>query len=127
MGAHSHPGELTGEHRVVVDGETNPAGIPALPQVRPAGAAGGGPVVAEHDGSSRNPLRAAEPKVRAATVAAVLTPVLLWLVHRYVPGAELFDAEIRVAVDGVATAVAVFVTGFLTRTVDRIDIWGREG
>jgi hypothetical protein len=151
-GRHTHPAEMTGQMPVVTVDlvPTNPRGFPALTpavlteqagagapgeepagETRPAPArALPGPRPKGHDGSVRNPLRAAEPKVRAASVAAVLAPIVLAVLRLYVPQvaavAEQVPEELQAGIAAVITGVVTFVSGYLARAVDRFDLFHTE-
>lgn len=77
---------------------------------------------APHDGTTGNLLTRAEPKVKAASIAALLTPLASFYAYKYVPGIAALPHELDVLVATLLTAVCVFAAGFAARAVDRIDL-----
>lgn len=147
MSRHAHPEDLTAEHPAVQVGPaTGPIDLSRVPAPRrgelppgpyrtaattgdeqvtaPAAAPGLYTRMPEHDGaSSWNVLRRAEPKVRAAAIAAVASPVALFYAHTYLPGVDRMPTELLVGVDAGVTGLVVFLAGFAAKAVDRIDLW----
>jgi hypothetical protein len=75
-----------------------------------------------HDGSAGNLLQRAEPKVKAASLAALLTPLALYYLYRYVPGIAGLPHELDVILATAVTAAATFAAGYAARAVDRVDL-----
>lgn len=75
------------------------------------------------DGRRGNPLRRTEPKVRAASLAALLTSALLYLASRYLPGYEALPAELTAGITATLTGLAAWLAGWLAAAVNRIDLF----
>jgi hypothetical protein len=67
-----------------------------------------------------------EPKVKASALAATLTPALLWALHTYVPGAATLPVEVQATVGVLVTGGLTWLSGYLTRTVDRTDVFPHD-
>lgn len=76
-----------------------------------------------HDGSTGNLIQRAEPKVKAASIAALLTPLALYYLYRYAPGVSSLPHELDVVLATLVTGAATFAAGFAARAVDRIDLF----
>jgi hypothetical protein len=76
-----------------------------------------------HDGSTGNLVQRAEPKVKAASIAALLTPLALYYLYRYAPGVSSLPHELDVVLATLVTGGATFAAGFAARAVDRIDLF----
>lgn len=79
--------------------------------------------VQQLDGASGSVLARTEPKVRASAVAATVSAVLLWLIHRYVPGAAVLPAPVEAGIGAVLTGCVSWAAGYLARAVDRLDLF----
>ena len=136
MGRHTHPDSRTGAMSAVDAGAaTDPVGFPAPPPRRlglahvevvaeePPGPLPMPTAPRRHNGRDGNVLRRSEPKVRAASVAALLTPLALFYGHQFLPGIEAMPVEAVLAVDSALTGMAVFVAGFVAKAVDRLDLF----
>lgn len=78
-----------------------------------------------HDGATGNLVQRAEPKVKAASLAALLTPLALYYLYRYVPGISALPHELDALVATLVTGAATFAAGFAARAVDRVDLFAR--
>jgi hypothetical protein len=78
------------------------------------------------DGAAGSVVARTEPKVRAASAAAVITSVLLSLAVQFVPALGQLPAEVQtvlgVAVTGLVTGAVTWLCGYLTRAVQRVDL-----
>lgn len=81
------------------------------------------PVVEDHDGTDGNLLTRAEPKVRVASTVALLTPVISFELLHYVPGLANLSPVVDAFVATLLTGLLTFIAGYLTRPVNRIDLF----
>lgn len=77
------------------------------------------------DGTTGNPLSRAEPKVRAAGLTALLSPLALYYLYEYVPGISSLPHQLDAALGAVAVGALTFAAGFAAKAVDRVDLFTR--
>lgn len=77
------------------------------------------------DGSSGNLLSRAEPKVRAASLTALLAPVVLYYLYEYVPGISSLPHQLDAVLGAAIVGALTFAAGFAAKAVDRVDLFAR--
>lgn len=126
MGSHSSPDTGTGLPVQRAEPATGPIPVPvpfrlpARPSTVNVTATAATPTL---DGANGNLLARTEPKVRAASLAALLTPIALFYGHRYLPGGEELPQYVALSVDAVITGAVAWVAGFAAKAVDRLDLF----
>lgn len=77
------------------------------------------------DGAAGNPISRAEPKVRAAGLTALLSPLALYYLYEYVPGIDRLPHQLDAAIGAVLVGALTFAAGFAAKAVDRVDLFTR--